>query len=57
MHEEVRVVAETIKELYYEDDTYRFSADRELHRDLLFRRLIPEKVTIATVKAARETLF
>ena len=56
MPEEVEAVAETIKELYDEYDTHRFTDDRELHRTLLFRRLIPEDVTIATVEAAREML-
>jgi putative DNA primase/helicase len=54
--EEAKAVAESIRELYEEDDTHRFTDDRELHRTLLFRRLVPEVVTLATVKAARETL-
>jgi len=51
--EEVRAVAEMVNELFDEDPTHRHLDDRELHKTLLFRYLIPEGVTLATVKAAR----
>lgn len=53
---EVSPVAESILELFNEDPTHRFSDDRELHKTLLFRYLVPEEVTLATVKTARESL-
>ena len=49
-------MAEALRELFDEDPTHRYLDDRKLHRNLLFRHLIPEETTLATVKAARETL-
>ena len=56
MIEEVRAVAETIKELYDDDDTYRFADDRELWQALIFRRMVPEDLDVETVRHARRML-
>jgi putative DNA primase/helicase len=54
--EEVRAVAETIKELYDEDDTHRFADDKELLRTLVFRCMVPEDLDIEIVRQARRML-
>jgi putative DNA primase/helicase len=56
IEEEVQVCAETIKDLYDEDDEYRFADDRELWRALLFRRMVPEDLDIEVVRHARRML-
>jgi P4 family phage/plasmid primase-like protien len=54
--EEVMAVAESIRELYEEDDEYRFADDRELWQSLVFRLMVPEDLDLETVRHARRML-
>jgi len=56
MADEVRACAETIRDLYDDDDTHRFADDKELLRTLVFRCMVPEDLDVETVRHARRML-